>query len=240
MTRGTFYLPPDTSSSDIIGGGTSALAILYPGTRTVLKISHGDPDENARCELEAQIYDLLSKSQFSRPTSLLEYKGRSSCGRGILLGYAENHTVRRYLQHGARLPDTIVICRWADQAALGLRFLHMNGIGHGDVNCDNLFLDKDLNVQLGDFTSSSLHLNSAQRDDDLFELGLALYEMCIGVQPFKGMFYSVDDKRAEFLNGISPDLSHVALGKFKGPISKCLNAQYKDTGELLLDLSTCK
>lgn len=49
MTRGIFYLPPDTSSSNIIGGGTSALAILYPGTRTVLKISHGDPDEDARC-----------------------------------------------------------------------------------------------------------------------------------------------------------------------------------------------
>lgn len=239
MTRGTLYLPSGTSSSDIIGGGTSGLAILYPGTRTVLKISHGDPDEDARCELEAQIYDLLSKSQLARPSSLLEYKGRSSCGRGILLGYAENHTVRRYLRsHGTQPPDTTVIHRWANQAALALHFLHMNGISHGDVTCDNFFLDKDLNVQLGDFTSSSLHLGLAQIDDDMFELGLALYEMCTGVQPFKGLFFTLEEKRAKFLEGISPNLSEVKCREFGNIISKCLMAQFKDTEELLRNLPT--
>ena len=74
------------------------LVILYPDTQTVVKTSHADPNEDARCELESQIYDLLSKSQLPRPTSLSEYKGRSSCGREILLGYAEDHTVQYYLQ----------------------------------------------------------------------------------------------------------------------------------------------
>jgi serine/threonine protein kinase len=234
MTRGTLFLPPGTSSSDIIGGGTSGLAILYPGTRTVLKISHGDPDENARCELEAQIYDLLSKSQLTRPSSLLEYKGRS--GHGILLGYAENHTVRRYLRaQGAQLPDITVIYSWAEQATVALHFLHMNGISHGDVTCDNFFLDKLLNVQLGDFTSSSFHLGSAQMEEDIFKFGLALYEMCTGVQPFKGMYFSLDEKRAKFLGDISPDLSEVKSEKFKSVISKCPMAQFKDMEELLLD-----
>jgi serine/threonine protein kinase len=206
----------------------------------VVKISHGDPDEDARCKIEAQIYDLLRESQHTRPSSLLEYKGRSACGRGILLGYAENHTVRRYLRRpDTQLPGATVILRWADQAARALHFLHMNGISHGDVTCDNFFLDKDLNVRLGDFTSSSLHLGSAHIDDDIFEFGLALYEMCTGIQTFRGLFFSVDDKRAKFREGISPDLSEVKLGKFTNTISKCLNAQFKDTEELLRDLSTC-
>ena len=63
--------------------------------------------------------------------------------------------------------------------------------------------------------------------------------MCAGVQPFKGMFYTVDDQRAEFLAGVSPDLSDVALGLFKSPIQRCLNAQYKDMEGLSLGLSAC-
>ncbi|KAF2194703.1 hypothetical protein K469DRAFT_442213, partial [Zopfia rhizophila CBS 207.26] len=181
-------LPPGISISDIIGGGTSGLAALIPRTRTVLKFSHGDPDECGRCEREAQIYELLSKSTVPRPPSLLEYQGRSTCGRGILLQYAENNTVRRYLGiPNNRLASSVLIPRWAHQAALALHFVHMNDAAHGDVTCDNFFLDEDYNLRLGDFTNSSLGLSTFQEQDDIFEFGLALYEMSTGIQLFKGL-----------------------------------------------------
>ncbi|KAF2241379.1 kinase-like protein [Trematosphaeria pertusa] len=236
MTRGTLYLPSGTSSSDIIGGGTSGLAILYPGTRTVLKISHGDPDEDARCELEAQIYDLLSKSQLARPSSLLEYKGRSSCGRGILLGYAENHTVRRYLRsHGTQPPDTTVIHRWANQAALALHFLHMNGISHGDVTCDNFFLDKDLNVQLGDFTIRANHRFPGpllSTDADIFSLGSAHYTIMTGKLPYQDL--SEKEITALFKEGRFPETD--TLGPFGAIIRKCWQVKYKSVVDVYKDI----
>lgn len=237
MTRKTLELPPGLSASDIIGGGTSGLAALIPHTRTVLKFSHGDPDERDRCEREADIYELLSKSNIPRPPSLLEYKGRSKCGRGILLQYAKNNTIRRYLSIPGNQPaSSILISRWAQQGALALRFVHMNDVVHGDVSCDNFFLDEAFNLRLGDFTNSSLGLDTYQKQDDIFEFGLALYEMSTGIQLFKGLFLSPAEKRNKVERDGLPNLLQLPVTGLAGIIAKCLQSQYEDMEHVLRDI----
>lgn len=59
MTWKTLKLSSGLSASNIIGGGTSGLALLITHTQTVIKVSHDDPDERERCEREAGIYERL-------------------------------------------------------------------------------------------------------------------------------------------------------------------------------------
>jgi len=237
MARKTLELPPGLFASDIIGGGTSGLALLIPHTSTVIKISHGDPEERERCEREAEIYEQLYKSNIPRPSSLLGYKGRSKCGSGILLQHAENNTVRRYLSVPDNRPSSaVLISRWAQQGALALCFVHMNDVAHADVSCDNFFLDGSLNLHLGDFTNSSLGLETYLEQDDIFDFGLALYEMSTGIQLFRGLFLSPGEKRAKMEQEGLPDLLQLPVTGLVGTIAKCLQSQYENMGEVLRDI----
>ncbi|KAF2257139.1 hypothetical protein BU26DRAFT_513847 [Trematosphaeria pertusa] len=237
MTRKTLQLPLGLSASDIIGGGTSGLALLIPHTQTVIKISHGDPDERERCEREAGIYERLYKSNIPRPSSLLGYNGR--CGDGILLEYAENKTVRRYLSIPDNQPaSAVLISRWARQGAIALRFVHVNDVAHGDVSCDNFFLDKVLNLRLGDFTNSSLGLDTYLEQDDIFEFGLALYEMSTGIQLFKGLYLSPGEKRQKIEQEGLPNLLQLPVTSLGVTIIKCLESHYRNMGEVLRDVDS--
>jgi serine/threonine protein kinase len=135
MTRTTLKLPFGLSASNIIGGGTSELALLIPHTQTVIKVSQGDPDKQERCEREAKVYERLYKSNIPRPLSLIRYNRRSECGNGMLLEYAENKTIRRYLSIPNNQPaSAILISCWAQQGATALRLVHLNDVAHRDVS----------------------------------------------------------------------------------------------------------
>ncbi|KAF1948148.1 kinase-like protein [Byssothecium circinans] len=238
MTRKTLELPLGLSASDIIGGGTSGLALLIPHTQMVIKISHDDPDERERCEREAIIYERLRESNIPGSSSLLlGYSGRSECGGWILLEYAQNKTIRRYLSIPDNQPaSTILISRWAQQSAIALRFVHANNIAHGDVSCDNFFLDEHLNLRLGDFTSSSLGLETCLEQDDIFEFGLAVYEMSTGIQLFKGLYLCPDEKREKIKHDGLPDLTQLPVTGLAGTIAKCLQSHYNNVGEVFHDI----
>jgi serine/threonine protein kinase len=100
------------------------------------------------------------------------------------------------------------LLRWAEQAAESLVFIHSEGVLHGDINCGNFCLDRDLNLKLGDFAGSSIDQSLAlvcyntthQLPDDspsatgevriterteIFVFGSALYEMSTGSKHIK-------------------------------------------------------
>jgi hypothetical protein len=84
---------PDRS---FLGLGTTALAVLLPDNRRVLKSPHPEPDARARLEVEAKVYQRFADSRCPSPSSILRYYGRA--GDGIILEYAEKGELRGYLR----------------------------------------------------------------------------------------------------------------------------------------------
>lgn len=227
-----FSYPPGISLQDIKGCGTSGIAALVPNTKEILKFSLGDEDECARCDHERRIYQLFELSSYQRPKSLLRFLG--STNYGILLEFAELGPVRQYL-HGLRHPPQESIClRWAYQAAEALHFVHINGVCHGDINCNNFFLDGHLDLKLGDFTSSSIHPHIPQQalQEDMFEFGSALYEMATGHPPYPDL--STTEREETLLAKKYPDLTKITT--LKSIIHRCWNAEYNNMEDIMKDI----
>jgi hypothetical protein len=100
MTRKILHLSEGTSSSDIIGGGTSGLAILYPGTRTVVKISHFF----LSCVLHRLLAFSVGDGVFVVVTHFwagnCRWKERErggKCDAGVAYGFINSISDRRYL-----------------------------------------------------------------------------------------------------------------------------------------------
>jgi serine/threonine protein kinase len=149
----TNSLPPGISSDNFIGFGTTGLAALIPNSRRVIKIPHSEPDAHARCAVEAKVYERLTGPPQNSSPTILCYYGRDDYG--IILGYTKNGGLRQYMRKACTLSNTLIL-RWARQAAQALLFCHENHVLHGDINCSNLFLDKELTLKLGDFAGSSI------------------------------------------------------------------------------------
>jgi hypothetical protein len=116
--------PAGIHTEDLVGYGTSGAVALYPNTNTVIRFAHSDEGEDdilgtrPRCQREKEAYERLATPD--RPTTISKYLGPSSDGRGILLEYAENGTVEKYLQR--RKPLEEMSLRWSRQAAEALVF----------------------------------------------------------------------------------------------------------------------
>lgn len=66
------------------------------------------------------------------------------------MDYYENSDLQNYIgTHGH--PDVNLILMWLAQIASALNYLHSQRIIHRDIKIQNIFVDGDLNVFLGDF-----------------------------------------------------------------------------------------
>ena len=158
-SKDTTKLPPGIDCQDIIAFGTTGLVARYPDTLRVAKIPHGgDPEAEERSSIESQIYELFARSR-DRSSSILQYFETSN--GNVTLEYAERGDVRRFLRkHEA--PPKCILLQWARQTAESLTFCHSQGVLHGDINCGNLCLDRNLNIKLSDFAGSSINGSPAK------------------------------------------------------------------------------
>ncbi|KAI9746803.1 MAG: hypothetical protein M4579_007589, partial [Chaenotheca gracillima] len=177
-----------------------------------------------------------------RPSSLFEYHGKTE--QGILLELAERGCVRQYLRESASSPPATLLLQWAQQAAEALVFCHDNDVLHGDINCSNFFLNADLDLKVGDYTSSSfdeptgsVYSTTHQLPDadfnthetEIFAFGSGLYEMVIGRAPYD----QLEDEKVEslFRQKQFPDVSSaIVLGE---TISRCWTLQFSSMKDVL-------
>ncbi|KAI9761344.1 MAG: hypothetical protein M1840_001968 [Geoglossum simile] len=126
-----------------------------------------------------------------------------------------------------------------------IAFVHSRNVMHRDISCNNVFLDKELNVKLGDFAGSAIddetplicYETSHEHPDnkgvstksEVFALGSTFYEVMTGSKPYgKLSDQAICDTYAQ---GNFPSL--VSLAAFRGIIAKCWKQGYTSVDELL-------
>lgn len=193
------------------------------------------------------------------PPTILKYYGiHEEEPHGIILELAEKASLYKYLWiHYGRLdisPSSADLLRWAKQAAEGLAFAHSCGVFHSDIHCTNFFLDKDLNLKVGDFAGASLdggrswsfyrrdHMLPGTDGDnisivsEIFALGSALYSMVMMDDVFPELHYEKDKEeiRRRFLEKEFPDTSAFpVLGEV---VRKCWLLKYESMNDVESDI----
>ncbi|KAI9809664.1 MAG: hypothetical protein M1825_000096 [Sarcosagium campestre] len=169
IDAGEMRHPSGFSLKDMLNTGCFGMVYLEKGSQTVIKSPHSE-EYNKHVAIERRIYERIEAC--GGHSSLLRFHG------------TYDETAIR-LEYARRL-------RWAIQVTDALSFLHRAGVIHGDLTCNNIFLDANLDAKLGDFAGSSLDgspllvvvtESHAYLGDklsvrgDLFALGSVLYEI---------------------------------------------------------------
>ncbi|KAG4441511.1 hypothetical protein IFR05_003038 [Cadophora sp. M221] len=233
----TIQYPLGISRQDVVGLGITALvarldAVIKFARRTELPL----------LEREKSIYERLGHDH----DGVLRYYG--NLGNALILQYACHGSIRQYYASQAKPVSLSLQLRWVEQITASVAFIHSRNVLHGDISCNNVLLDEDLNAKLGDFAGSSMdgqdplicyetshehpEIIGISTGSELFALGSTFYEIMTGSKPYQEL--SDTEITRAYKEGKYPSL--VPLAVFNDTVHKCWTRGYGRVDELFEDV----
>ncbi len=226
--------------------------------------------EEDKAEYEARFYqEAKAAGSLSHPNIVTIYDvGKSGDVAYIAMEFLQGRELRDVLNEYPLLPidqvlDIVV------QVAQGLAYAHEHGIVHRDVKPANIMVVRDGHVKITDFgiarmasasvrTQTGMVLGSPKymspeqvlgktidQRTDIFSLGVMLYEMLTGQQPFVGdtinaiMYQTINTvpRSPNALNPAVPAMLNFIVAK---ALAKNPDDRYRDAEEFANDLRACR
>jgi serine/threonine protein kinase len=227
--------PLGLDGKDLVGAGITAIV-----ARLDAVVKFFRPSELHFLEREKLVYERLGRDH----GGILRYFG--VLDNAILLQFASQTSIRQYLARQKNEVPLSLRLRWINELFDAVCFIHSRSVLHGDISCNNVFLDENLNVKLGDFagsaidslpalvcyeTSHELPGEDISTRTELFALGSTAYEILTGSKPYKDL--PDHEVSAAFAEGRYPNLGSVSA--LKSMIMKCWQQDYTSVQEALLD-----
>ena len=170
--------------------------------------------------------------------------------RSILLEFAHHGSIRQYrMNHDEAIPPTTKL-RWIQQVTSTMCFLHSKGVLHGDISCNNIFLDQNLNAKVADFAGSVIdgepylscyessyshpNIQGVCVESEIFALGSTFYEIVTGSKPYSNL--SINEIEEAYALDEFPRLD--GLDICHSIIAKCWGRRYTGIESLLRDIET--
>ncbi len=236
MQESVIQWPLGLDGKDVVGAGITAIVARLDA---VVKFS--GPSESHFLEREKLIYQRLGRDH----SGIVRYFG--ALENAIILQFASQTSIRQYLARQKNQVPLSLTLRWVEQLFDAVQFIHSRNVFHGDISCNNIFLDDSLNIKLGDFagsaiddhpplvcyeTSHELPGEDISTRTELFALGSTTYEIMTGSKPYKDL--PDHEVSTAFFEGRYPDLESVPA--FRNTIKRCWRQNYATAEEALQDV----
>ena len=143
------------------------------------------------------------------------------------------------------------------QVANAVGYIHGNGIIHGDIGVHNIMISKDQALKLIDFGGSRLDGSRClcfpsaryrrlpswleesyepEVKDDIFALGIVLYEIYTGHKAYPGLESS--DVLERIVDGHFPEVHNIEDPQMRAILLRCWTCQYESAAEIVDALSS--
>ncbi|RKX68988.1 hypothetical protein DRP53_09500 [candidate division WOR-3 bacterium] len=241
---------------------TGGMAAVYRATQVTLdrdvavKVLHEHlaQDENfiKRFEREAKAAASLKHENI---VDIIDY-GREEGRYFIAMEYVDGRSLKSILDQIHEVPIEVALKITSD-VLKGLEYAHKKGVIHRDIKPGNILLSYEGKAKIVDFglakarEQSSLTVTGAlvgtpaymspeqavgkevDHRSDLFSLGIVLYEMLTGVQPFRGETYSgvineIISKTPRPISQIKPAIYDAVEGLLSGLLAKDCEKRFSD------------
>ena len=220
----------------------------------------GSEDVRKRFEREAKSSATLSHPNVCRVYEIDEADGKAFLAMELIEGESLDKKIAR---GPLKLDEALSI---AQQVARGLEAAHKRGVVHRDIKPENTMVDEDGHVTIMDFGLAQLteasrltktdetlgtvaYMSPEQTEGsgtdhrtDVWALGVVLYEMVTGQQPFKGdydkaVMYSILNEEPEPITALRTGVPM----QLEDYVCKCLakdpSRRYQNAPDLIVDLA---